>query len=81
MANMVLPHPAEPQIKVGLPLGKPPSVISSKPFIPLETLSNVILFKLEFLSVQIPHHNYINNILNKTIFLSGLLLIKPSFKE
>lgn len=36
----VLPHPGPPQIKVGLPLGKPPSVISSRPSIPVGVLGN-----------------------------------------
>src|ERR1700761_3065461 len=35
MANSVLPHPAEPQSKVGRPLGRPPWVISSRPKMPV----------------------------------------------
>jgi len=35
MAKRVLPQPAEPQSKVGRPLGKPPSVISSSPAMPV----------------------------------------------
>ena len=35
MAKRVLPQPAEPQSKVGRPLGKPPSVISSSPVMPV----------------------------------------------
>ena len=40
MAKSVLPQPALPQIKVGLPLGKPPPVISSTPGIPVGDLGS-----------------------------------------
>jgi hypothetical protein len=36
--NIVLPLPASPQIKVGRPFGIPPSVISSKPVMPVGVL-------------------------------------------
>src|ERR1044071_10124072 len=34
-ANSVLPHPAPPQTSVGRPCGKPPPVISSRPWMPV----------------------------------------------
>jgi hypothetical protein len=40
-ASMVFPAPALPQTRVGLPAGKPPNVISSKPWIPVLTLAIV----------------------------------------
>jgi hypothetical protein len=39
----VLPQPALPQIKVGRPFGKPPSVISSSPVIPVSAFGRVDL--------------------------------------
>src|SRR5687768_15854762 len=40
MANRVLPQPAAPQTSVGRPAGRPPSVISSRPSIPVAALSS-----------------------------------------
>jgi hypothetical protein len=40
MAISVLPQPALPQTKVGLPLGNPPPVISSSPEMPLGIFSS-----------------------------------------
>lgn len=41
-ASRVLPEPAEPQISVGLPCGKPPPVISSRPWMPVGALAKGI---------------------------------------
>ena len=35
IAINVLPQPAPPQIKVGLPAGRPPRVITSRPWMPV----------------------------------------------
>src|ERR1700751_3989033 len=43
----VFPQPAPPQINVGLPFGKPPSVISSKPSTPVGVFGNVKSFLSE----------------------------------
>jgi hypothetical protein len=45
-ANNVLPHPALPQISVGLPAGMPPLVTSSSPAMPVGVLGNngVVIF-------------------------------------
>src|SRR6478735_4093172 len=38
IARIVLPQPGPPQISVGRPLGSPPAVISSSPWIPVGAL-------------------------------------------
>ena len=43
MASSVLPQPALPQTRVGRPLGKPPPVISSSPWMPVGALGNCLL--------------------------------------
>jgi len=35
---MVLPEPGEPARRIMLPLGKPPSIMSSRPFMPVGIL-------------------------------------------
>ena len=40
MPNRVLPQPAAPQMSVGRPAGRPPSVISSRPSMPVAALSS-----------------------------------------
>ena len=40
MASRVLPQPAPPQTRVGRPLGRPPPVISSSPWMPVGHLAN-----------------------------------------
>lgn len=42
MASSVLPQPAPPQTSVGRPAGKPPSVISSSPVMPVRALGNTV---------------------------------------
>src|SRR5882724_9773505 len=50
--NMLLPHPALPQTSVGRPFGKPPSVISSNPSMPVGDLgNNRLLLKAFFLVI------------------------------
>jgi hypothetical protein len=41
MDKSVFQQPGPPQINVGLPLGKPPSVISSNPSIPVLVFGSV----------------------------------------
>ena len=43
MARSVLPQPALPQISVGRPLGNPPPVISSSPWMPVGDLGSCVL--------------------------------------
>jgi hypothetical protein len=55
MAKRVFPLPAAPHIRVGRPLGKPPSVISSRPAIPEGVLGKVffnvvLLFETDAIS-------------------------------
>jgi hypothetical protein len=55
MAKSVFPLPAAPHISVGRPLGKPPSVISSRPAIPEGVLGKVffnvvLLFETDAIS-------------------------------
>jgi hypothetical protein len=40
MASKVLPQPGPPHISVGLPVGNPPSRISSRPCIPVGDLGS-----------------------------------------
>lgn len=42
MANRVLPQPAAPQTSDGRPAGKPPSVTSSKPVIPVGAFNSMV---------------------------------------
>jgi hypothetical protein len=44
----VFPEPALPETKVVLFFGSPPSVISSKPWMPVGLLSNLLLFGIIF---------------------------------
>ena len=44
MASRVLPQPALPQTSVGLPCGRPPPVISSRPWMPVGHLGSDSLF-------------------------------------
>lgn len=46
--NNVFPLPASPQINAGRPFGKPPSVISSSPLIPVGVLGKIILLNFGF---------------------------------
>src|SRR5450830_85721 len=49
MPRIVFPQPALPQIKLGRPFGRPPSVISSRPRIPVRDFASdcsvFVLFK------------------------------------
>ena len=42
IANSVLPHPAAPHTSDGRPAGKPPSVISSKPAMPVGAFGSAV---------------------------------------
>ena len=42
MPSSVLPQPAPPQTRVGRPRGRPPSVISSSPWIPVGHLGRPV---------------------------------------
>jgi hypothetical protein len=52
MAKSVLPHPALPHIRVGLPLGSPPFVISSSPFMPVGHFSRTFTSRFAFTIVS-----------------------------
>jgi hypothetical protein len=56
--NKVLPVPASPQINVGLPLGKPPSVISSSPVIPVGVFSRRGVVIFDFVDFIILSNDY-----------------------
>src|SRR6185503_17177365 len=45
---MLLPQPALPQTSVGRPLGKPPPVISSRPFMPVGDFGNERFLEIDF---------------------------------
>jgi hypothetical protein len=54
MASNVLPQPALPQISVGRPLGNPPPVISSNPWMPVGDLGSWGLDLVMFISPVMP---------------------------
>jgi len=71
MANSVFPQPALPHTSVGLPRGKPPCVISSKPGMPVGALGRIQMFEfrceLAFEAIRTVtkkiHHNGVINCL------------------
>src|SRR5512138_390030 len=85
MAKSVLPHPGPPLMSAGLPLGRPPPLISSNPLIPDGTFcssgpglaSFVTLFAMQPPSVSNPENigkNYITGV-------EGINLVNVSKSE
>src|ERR1039458_7233707 len=60
-ANSVLPQPAPPHTSVGRPRGNPPSVISSRPWMPVGHLGKRVVGAVGLeVFFFIPEHSWVN---------------------